>query len=495
MKHFIVGIIAIVLLLFGAVILLSPQEIVEKEIKLESDLNMNDISYETNAQKPEQAIIKLAEFESIDKEGTEVTIYNQNFGLVKDIRNLYLENGLNLVEFEDVASQIDPTSVLFKDLKYSSSFVVEQNYEYDLISKTKLLEKYLDKEIQITSIEGNESKKYSGILLSYTNGIIIQTETGIVSLNPDKIVFPTLPNNLRSKPTLVWKLYTDNPGERLTETTYMTNGINWNAQYIAKVNDSDTKMDFTGWVSIDNKSGTSYNNTALKLVAGDVHKVTNQPRYNYEMTDSVAGSYSKEQFSEESLFEYHMYTLNRKTDLLNNQTKQISLLTSENVPVKKIFYYDGSRQGNKVQTKLQFSNKEDQGLGIPLPKGVVRVYKEDSQGKLQFIGEDSIDHTPKNEDTTLLLGNAFDIVGERTRTKNDNLSKGWYRTSYEIELRNQKDEAVEVVVHEYVGRSWEITQKSHNYEKKSSSEIEFIVSIPANGLATVTYTVDHKYYW
>ena len=495
------GVIALIALIAFVLILSFPDQVAVTEqpnvvAKLNADININEITYTTASEKPKEAVLKLAAFDSEIKEGTELTIYNQNFGLVKDIRSLYLEKGLNLVEYKDVASKIDSTSVLFKDLDFPSSFVVEQNYEYDLISKAKLLEKYLDMELTVVDIQGQEAKEYTGTLLSYTDGIVLQTETGIVTLNPDTITFPTLPQNLRTKPTLVWKVYSESTGDRTTETTYLTDGITWHAEYIANVNATDDLMDFTGWVSIDNKSGTAYPNTSLKLVAGDVHRVTNQPTYNYEkLYADVASGYAPEQFSEESLFEYHMYTLDRETDVLNNQTKQISLLSSENVPVKKIFYYDGANQGTAVQVKLEFKNSENQGLGIPLPKGKVRVYKEDSSGKQQFIGEDSIDHTPRDEETTLFLGNAFDIVGERKQTLNENLSKGWYRTSYEITLSNHKDTAEDIVIHEYVGQSWDITQKSHNFEKKNSSEIEFTVNVPANGETTVTYTIDHRYYW
>ena len=499
-KYYYGIIIIVVLVLFSLILAFPDQQVLEKETpiaKLASDININDITYTTTSEKPKEAIIKLASFESDQKEGTELTIYNQNFGLVKDIRPLYLEEGLNLVEYKDVASRIDPTSVLFKDLDYPSSFVVEQNYEYDLISRTKLLEKYLDLELTVVDIQGQDAKEYTGTLLSYDDGIVLQTENGIVILNPETITFPELPQNLRTKPTLVWKIYSETAGDRTTETTYLTDGINWHAEYIANVNSTDDLMDFTGWVSVDNQSGTSYPSTSLKLVAGDVHRVSNnQSNYAYEKVyaDSASG-YAPEQFGEESLFEYHMYTLDRETDVLNNQTKQISLLSSENVPIQKIFYYDGARQGTKVQVKIEFKNSENQGLGLPLPKGKVRVYKEDSSGKQQFIGEDSIDHTPKDEDTTLFLGNAFDIVGERTQVSNENLSKGWYRTSYEITLSNHKDTAENIVVHEYVGQSWNITQKSHEFEQKNSSEIEFNVNVPANGETTITYTIDHKYYW
>ncbi|MDD3083552.1 MAG: DUF4139 domain-containing protein [Candidatus ainarchaeum sp.] len=489
-------IIVLILILFSILLLFPEQLLVEEKIKLENDFNISEIIYTTQSEKPKEAILKLSSFESEKKEGTELTIYNQNFGLVKDIRNITLEKGINLVEYKAVASKIDSTSVMFNDLKYPTSFIVEQNYEYDLISKTKLLEKYLDKEITLIDMEGDSKKEYTGVLLSYSDGIIIQTVNEIIILDPKKIILPELPENLRTKPTLIWKIYAEYPGERATETTYLTDGINWKAEYVANINNNDDEMDFTGWVSIENKSGTSYPNTALKLVAGDVHRVSTTPKYSYDVSYVNSGAeYSQKQFSEESLFEYHMYTLDRETNIFDNQTKQISLLSSKDVPIKKIFYYDGANQGTKVQVKVEFKNSEDQGLGIPLPKGTVRVYKEDSEGKLQFIGEDSIDHTPKNEDNTLFLGNAFDIVGERKQISSENVSKGLYRTKYEIVLRNQKDNLETIVVHEYVGTSWTIIEKSQNYVEKNSNEIEFYVDVPANGETTITYTVEHRYYW
>ncbi|MBN2067499.1 MAG: DUF4139 domain-containing protein [Candidatus Diapherotrites archaeon] len=459
-------------------------------------INIKEVSHVVTSEKPEAVLAQFAaEESSTEKKGTELTIYNQNFALVKEVRPLFLKAGLNLVKYQDVAAQIDPTSVLFQDMQHPDTFVVEQNYEYDLVSKAKLLQKYLDKEITVSVREGEQTKEYTGTLLSYTDGIMLQTSEGVVAVSADKIVFPELPENLWVKPTLLWKLYATQEGSRETQTTYLTDGIQWHSEYIAKVNAEDTRMDFTGWVSIDNQSGTSYPETRLKLVAGDVHRVYEskyREEYGYDM---VSGAPAPEQFAEEGLFEYHMYTLGRETDVMNSQVKQISLLSSENVPVKKVFYYDGASQGTKVQTKLNFKNSEEQGMGLPLPKGKVRVYKADSGGQLQFVGEDLIDHTAKEEEVNLYLGDAFDIVGERTQTESTNISRGYYRHSYEIELRNHKDVEAEVVVHEYVGSSWKITKSSDPFEQKSSSAIEFTVKVPANGSKTVTYTVEHRYYW
>jgi len=497
-----IAVVSVLAVVIAAVLLFSlvavPQQPAQpggKRIDI-PNVNIKEVVYTVSSEKPQAMALSLAAEETSDqKEGTEVTVYNQNFALVKEVRNLFLKSGVNLVEYKDVAAKIDPTSVFFRDMQYPDTFVLEQNYEYDLVSRSKILEKYLDKDLTIAVKEGDQFKEYTGKLLSYSEGILLQTSSGVVSLSPDKITFPKLPENLWVKPTLVWKLYSANEGARQTQTSYLTDDLQWHAEYIAKVNDSDDKMDFKGWVSVDNQSGTSYPNARLKLVAGDVHRVQ-EYQYN-EMYDYVkeSGAAVPQSFSEEALFEYHMYTLERQTDIMNNQIKQISLLASENVPVKKVFYYDGASNGTKVQVKLNFKNSEAQGLGLPLPKGKVRVYKEDKQGQQQFVGEDMIDHTPKDEEANLYLGDAFDIVGERKQTASDNIGVGYYRSSYEIALRNHKDTEAEIVVHEYTGSSWTITNKSDNYEKKSSNAVEFTVKVPANGSKTVTYTIEHRYYW
>lgn len=462
------------------------------------NVNISEIAYVVTTEKPNTAIMQLADAEtSTDKTGTELTIYNQGFALAKERRNLFLKSGVNLVKYTDVASQIDPTSVMFRDMTDPTTIVLEQNYEYDLVSKTKILEKYLDEEITVIAREGDTSKEIKGKLLSYSDGITLETDSGIISINNyDSISFPELPEGLLTKPTLVWKLYTEREGERPTETTYLTDGISWRADYIATVNADDTAMNFSGWVTTTNNSGTAYPDTQLKLVAGDVHRVYESKRYGEVYEDYAMPSAGYEQgFAEEALFEYHMYSLDRKTDILNNETKQISLLASEGVPITKELVYDGASNGTKVQVKLNFKNSEAQALGIPLPKGLVRVYKEDASGQLQFVGEDQIDHTAKDEKVRLYLGDSFDVVGERTATQSDNIGKGMYRQSYEIALRNHKDTAVEVVVSEYVGSSWTITQNSDNYTERDAYNIEFKVNVPANGEKTVTYTVEHRYYW
>ncbi|MFH1391352.1 MAG: DUF4139 domain-containing protein [Candidatus Diapherotrites archaeon] len=494
-KKMVLGITVILIIgLIGLNSIIGNEQIT---VKAKPNFNINEVSYKVAVGKPETALFEGPARDIGEKGSSEITVYNQNFALVKDVREMFLEQGINLVQFKDIASGIDATSVFFQDLSFPSSFVVEQNYEYDLVSKNKILEKYLDKEITVQVIEGNEVREYTGILLSFNDGVVLDSGGKIIALsNNNKIEFTELPGGLLTKPTLVWKIYAEQAGNRETQTVYLTTGLDWRADYIATVNDNDTALDFTGWTTITNKSGTGYPDTKLKLVAGDVHRVQESPKYR-EVFDYAmeSGAAVPQQFGEESLFEYHLYTLDRKTTINNNETKQISLLSSNNVPSQKEFVYDGQSNGNKVQVKLRFKNSESQGLGMPLPKGIVRVYKKDSDGQLQFVGEDEIDHTKTEDEIELFLGNAFDVTGERTQTNSENITKGYYRYEYKIKLENQKDEAVTVKVKEYLGSSWNVTKSSLPYDKKSSSEIEFNVNVPAKGEAEVTYTVEYRYFY
>ncbi len=450
------------------------------------------------------------------KSQTELTVYNAQSGystgyaLVKETRELELKSGLNEVTYKDVASQIDPTSVLFTDLKSADTSVIEQNYEYDIVSKTKILEKYLGEIIALEVPKGDATETLTGRLLAYADGIVLETADGIVNVaDVQSIRFPKLPDGLITKPTLKWKVFASTNGKRDIQTTYLTNGINWHADYVALVNANDNAMDFKGWVTVDNQSGTAYPAASLKLVAGDVHRVRPaQPAYDYayESRGAVASAPAPQQFSEESLFEYHLYTLERTTDVSNNQTKQISLLESTGVPVRKILYYDGANApsyyyaygGNKkeqnVEVRLRFANKKSDGLGLPLPKGIIRVYKLDSAGKQQFVGEDQINHTPENNDATLFLGNSFDVTGTRTVLENQQLGEKRWRQKVEITLKNAKDASQEVVIAEHLGTNWSITDKTDAFDKKDAYQIEFTVNVPAKGEKKVSYTVEYQYY-
>lgn len=444
------------------------------------------------------------------RESVEVTIYNQNFALVKDQRYLEFEKGINKVEFKDVAALIEPTSVHFVSVTSPASCnILEQNYEYDLVNAGKLLFKYIDKKIKVVTKEGDV---YEGILLSYDEGqLVIQTSNGLAMVaRPDnikQIAFDKLPEGLITKPTLIWLIESNSRNKQLTEVSYLTNGINWYCEYVTVLNKDDKNLDLDGWVSIDNRCGATYKDAKLKLIAGEVKRAQGEAKYREDRM-VLAKESATPQFEEKAFFEYHMYTLQRATTLKDNQTKQISLLHAAGVPIKKEFIFDPSKGEHrwwyysdnnetlkeKIRVELEFVNSRNNNLGMPLPKGKVKVYKKDTDGSLQFIGEDAIDHTPKDEKLRLYIGDAFDIVGERARKD----FKTEYRTAYEtfeIVLRNHKDQDVEIKVDEKLWRytSWEIVKTSANYEKKDATTIEYIVKVPKSGETKITYTV--KYWW
>ncbi len=426
--------------------------------------------------------------------GTEVTVYNRNLALVKEQRELELKAGVTQIEYTDVAALIDPTSVMFEDTKNKDTVVLEQNYEYDLVNSYKLLEKFLDKEITATDKEG---KSYTGILLSHDGGVVLKLEDGkVVTLSEvSKVEFPDSAG-LLTKPTLVWQVYSPVGGTRDVLTSYLTEGMSWRADYIVKANADDTKADIQGWVSVDNNAGTTFEDAKLKLVAGEVHRVfVPQPRIMYDempMEEEMYAGAAKDSFAEESLFEYHLYTLERPATLKNNQVKQLSLLSADSVPVEKELIFDGSRS-DKVQVVLNLENSKEKGLGMPLPAGVVRVYKADSEGQLQFLGEDSIDHTPKDEEVEVAVGNAFDVTGTRTQTDYKRVSDDVWRESYEIKIKNHKSGTQDVTIVEHFYGDWEVIKNSDKFEKTDAFTAEWKISVPADGEKTVTYSVERRF--
>jgi hypothetical protein len=303
-----------------------------------------------------------------------------------------------------------------------------------------------------------------------------------------------------AKPTLVWLLGSTPAGPQTIEASYLTNAINWQADYVAVLNTDDTKADLSGWVSIDNKSGATYTNASLKLVAGDVNRVQPKVMRGQFMTMEMAAAPPPPQFEEESFFEYHLYSLDRQTTVKDNQTKQMTLLSASDIPITKRLIFEGDQAyylqsygsplpSQKVSVSLEIENAKKNNLGMPLPKGTVRVYKADAQGSLQFVGEDQIDHTPKDETVKIKMGEAFDIVGERTQTQFQRISKTVSEVSWEISLRNHKDEDVTVRVNEPIAGDWEVLSASHQHEKPDAHTLRFEVPIPKDSEAKVTYRV------
>lgn len=441
--------------------------------------------------------------EAADKsEGTEITVYNQNFALIKDLRTINLQKGINTIRFTDVAAQIDPTSVHFKSLTAPNAVeILEQNYQYDLISPDKLLDKYIGQQVTVrrTDIAGNE-KVIQGTLLSTQGGIVIQTPDGLV-LNPSgTIELSKLPDGLISKPTLLWMLDSTQAGAHRTEISYVTDGINWKSDYVAVVNKTDDKIDLTGWVTLDNKSGTSFKGSNLKLIAGDVNRVQEQPARNRSLMKAAVLADTAPQFQEKSFFEYHMYTLGRKTDLANNETKQLSLLSASDISAKKVYVFEGNQfndynsdTAQKIKVMMELINSKQNNLGIPLPKGKVRVYKLDDDGAQQLVGEDMIDHTPKDEKIRLYLGDAFDLTGERKCMDTKQISNRVREETIQITLRNHKETPVTIVAVENLWGDWKILESNFKYNKKDAQTAEFPIAVEANGEQVLTYRVRTKW--
>ena len=408
----------------------------------------------------------------------------------------------------DVASKIIPTSVSIRSLVDPDTLqILEQNYEYDLLNPQKLLDKYVGKEVKLyyKNFYTEREEIVTATLLSNNGGPIFKIGDEITFGHPGRIIFPGVPENLISKPTLVWLIENSLSSAQRVEATYLTNGINWRADYVVTLNDKDDRADLSGWVTIDNKSGTTYKNAKLKLVAGDVNRVQDEYEYRDKML-RVAESAAKAapQFEEKEFFEYHIYTLQRPSTIKDNQTKQISLVTADTIPVKKELLFYGARyyyynqhgevmSNQKVGVFVEMENKKEHNLGIPLPKGTVRVYKHDHEGSLQFVGEDSIDHTPKDEKVRVKLGDAFDVVGSRKQTDWKKIAYDTYEAGFEISLRNHKKEDVVVRVIEPIPGDWKMLSSSHEYKKTEAFTAEFNIPVPKDKEVKLTYRVRMRF--
>jgi len=463
-----------------------------------------------------------------------VTIYNQGFGLIKERRPMEIGAGRNRVIVEDVAAQIDPTSVSFKSITAPDAVTVrEQNYLYDLISPTVMLNKSLGKRVTIRQfLGGGQTKDTAGTIVSPVtavvantgddgggsgttySGLIIRTDDGKLLINPPgQVILDEMPAGLIPRPQLVWLLDSDRAGAHDTEVSYMTQGITWKADYVATVSNDDKLVDITGWVTLDNKSGATFTDANLQLVAGDVRRVqppTPRRRAGVEMMAMEAGK-AAGGFQEESFFEYHLYTLEGTTSVRDNEQKQMTLMNAAKVPAVKKLIYDGRRGfwgiGNpgyqpgegydtsnykKVNVVVEIKNAKP-SMGIPLPKGRMRMYKADSRGALQFIGEDQIDHTPANETLKLYVGDSFDVVGEHKRTSFRRISDREVEEAFEVAVRNHRKEPANVSVVEHLWATWRIVEKSSEFVKKDASTVEFPVTVPPDGEVKVTYTVRTKW--
>jgi len=443
-----------------------------------------------------------------DQTDLNVTVYNSNIALIRDVRNLSLPDGSFRLKFMDIAATVNPATVHFRSLTDPDKLsVLEQNYEYDLLEPAKLLHKYVGREVTLVrAVQESGTTKYEEIkatLLSDNNGQVWKIGNDIVTgAYAESYRFPDIPANLYDRPTLLMSLENSGPRKQQIEASYLATNLSWNADYVLTVARDDKAADLDGWVTLTNNSGTAFHNARLQLVAGELNRL---PQGGVagglvarEMTMNKAAA---PQFQQENFSEYHLYTLGRRTSVENQETKQISLLEGSGVPVEKLFvvngnnYYYRSQQApgspikDPVMVYYKFKNEEKSGLGIPLPAGNVRVYQKDSRGGILFIGEDRIGHTPKDENVTVHIGNAFDVVAERKQTDYKHIDTHTWEFEYEITLRNHKDTPITVEVNEPIGGDWEMLSSTYKFTKTAAFAAQFQVPIAANGTSVLKYRV------
>lgn len=439
-----------------------------------------------------------------------LTVYNSDIALVRDVRNLQLPRGTSNLRFMDIAATVNPATVHFRSLSEPSRVnVLEQNYEYDLLEPDKLLRKYVGRDVTLIRLlqrnGATEEEEVKARLLSYNNAPVWQIGSEIVTgLHADHIRFPELPGNLYSRPTLIWTLDNGGTTRHRVEASYLAGQLSWNADYVLTVARDDKTGDIDGWVTLKNGSGTSFPNAKLQLVAGDLNRVK-QVLGRMAMNESRIAEAAAAPMAQEAFSDYHLYTFGRKTTINNNQTKQLSMLGGTGFPVVKRyvvegqqFYYrnaqhPGAPIKDVVQVFYQFKNEERSGLGMPMPAGVVRVYQSDSSGGTQFVGEDRIDHTPKDETLNLKIGNAFDVVVERKQIDFEKIAANTYEVEYAITLRNHKSTPVAVEVNEPLGGTWRMLRSSHEWTKTAAWAAQFQVPVTANGSGTLNYRVRVTY--
>jgi len=447
-----------------------------------------------------------------DQTDLAITVYNSNLALVRDVRQLNLTPGESRLRFMDIAASINPAAVHFRSMTESTKLsVLEQNYEYDLLDPNKLLQKFVGREVTLVrpklSSGTTEYDEVKATLLSLNGSPVWKIGNEVVTgLSYESIRFPELPENLYERPTLLWTLQNSGARRHKVEASYLTSNLAWSADYVLNVGKDEANGDLDGWVTLVNHSGTAFKNAQLQLVAGDLNRVVAQAGGNLRAAmDKVAQSAAAPAFQQESFSEYHLYSLSRRTSIFDQESKQISLLNASRFPLQKIFvvngqsyyYRNGAQPGAPVKDPVQvfykFKNEDKAGLGMPLPAGTIRVYQADSRGGSLFVGEDRIDHTPKDETINLHIGNAFDIVAERKQTDYKRLSDRLYEFEYEITLRNHKDAPITVEVNEPIGGDWEMVSSTYKFTKTAAFAAQFQVPVDKDGTSVLKYRVRVRY--
>jgi hypothetical protein len=438
-----------------------------------------------------------------DQSELALTVYNSDLALVRDVRTLQLPRGTFDLKFMDIAATVNPATVHFRSLSEPSRVsVLEQNYEYDLLEPEKLLRKYVGRDVTLVR-NGIET---TARLLSYNTAPVWQIDGEIVTgLHADHMRFPELPGNLFARPTLIWSLQNEGTTRHRVEAAYLATRLSWNADYVLTVARDDAAADLDGWVTVTNGSGTQFRNAALQLVAGNVNRVREAFAKVADATLRREVAQAAAPMAQEAFSDYHLYTLGRKTSINNNQTKQVSMLGATGFPVRKryvvdgqAFYYrnaqhPGSPLKDDVEVFYQFTNEAKAGLGMPMPAGVVRVYQADSRGGTQFVGEDRIDHTPKDETLNLKIGTAFDVVAERKQTDFQKIASNVYEMEFEVVLRNHKTAPVTIEVNEPIGGTWRMLTSTHPHTKTDAWAAQFSVPVAADATATLKYRVRVTY--
>jgi hypothetical protein len=447
-----------------------------------------------------------------DQTDLAVTVYNSNIALVRDVRQLTLPAGDFRLKFMDIAATVNPATVHFRSLTEPEKLsVLEQNYEYDLLEPAKLLHKYVGKEVTLVrSYQENGTTKREEIkatLLADNNGPVWKIGNDIVTgMYSEGYRFPEVPANLFDRPTLLMSLANSGARKHQIEASYLASNLSWNADYVLTVARDDKAADLDGWVTLANNSGTAFHNARLQLVAGDLNRLPDRGRGDVlEMRAMAKAAPAPQNFQQENFSEYHLYTLGRRTSVEDKETKQISLLQGSAVPVEKVFvvngqnfYYHnqsnpGSPQKDPVMVFYKFKNEEKTGLGMPLPAGNLRVYQKDSKGGVLFIGEDHIDHTPKDETITVHIGNAFDVVAERKQIDYKRIDTRVWEMEFEITLRNHKDTPITVEVNEPIGGDWDMLSSTYKYTKSAAWAAQFRVPVEKNGTSVLKYRIRAKW--
>ena len=447
-----------------------------------------------------------------DQNDLALTVYNSDLALVRDVRTIRLPRGEFDLRFMDIAATVNPATVHLRSLTEPARLdIVEQNYEYDLLEPDKILRKYVGRDvILMRPRQRNGStveEEVKARLLSYNNAPVWQIGNEIVTgMHADHIRFPQLPENLYVRPTLIWSLDNRGAGDHKVQASYLATALKWNADYVLTVSRDDKTADVDGWVTLTNNSGTAFRHARLQLVAGELNRVRQMMRREADMLqEAVAVAAPAARMAQEAFSDYHLYTLARKTSINNQETKQVSMLTATAFPVRKRYVVDGqsyyyrnsvspgSPLKDQVKVFYELKNEERVGLGMPMPAGIVRVYQADSKGSTQFVGEDHISHTPKDETLNLRIGTAFDVIAERKQTDFHKVASNVYEMEFEVVLRNHKTTPINVEVNEPLGGTWRMLNSSYQWTKPNAWAAQFNIPVAASGSATLRYRVQVTY--